>query len=160
MKIQELNTKSYGTLIFGTVLTMVISGLLGAAIAGSIGMAEALYGTIIGGIIGAAIAAIPSKITDISPEVGAVITFIGATIGTELGIIYAKNQESKNKKLGIDNSDYLKGLSCTTKVGLSHGQDIINCVSYDFSACEKLLHGPAEIITCMGNNSNNGEIIG
>ena len=104
MKIQELNTKPFGTLILGTVLTLVISGLSGATIAGSIGMAEALYGAIIGGVIGCVIA----YKTDIPMELTAVI---GAAIGTILGIVYAKTQESKNEELGIDNSDYLKGLN-------------------------------------------------
>lgn len=152
MKIQEFNTKSLGTLTLGAILTLVISGLSGAAIAGSIGMAEAIYGAIIGGVIGIAIA---SK-TDISIEVGAVI---GAAIGTVLGIVYAKNTESKNEELEIDNSDYLKGLNCTKKAVLSHGQDTVNCVFGDLLACEKLLNGQDEIITCMGKDSNNDGII-
>ena len=76
-------------------------------------------------------------------------------IGTSAGIIYAKTQESTNEKLDIDNSDYLKGLDCTKKAVLSHGQDAISCASGDFSACGNMLQGSAEIIICMGEDSNN-----
>lgn len=153
MKIQESNIKSYGTLLLGTILTLAISGFSGAAIGGSVGMSQALYGAIIGGAIGCCVACYK---TDISIELSAVI---GAALGTMLGIVYAKGKESKNEELGIDNSDYLKGLNCTKKAVLSHAKDTINCVSGDFFSCEKLLQGQAEIMTCMGNDSINEGMI-
>ena len=147
MKTKQLSTN----LIIGTVVTVAASGLLGAVTGGAVGMSYALYGAIIGGIIGGCL----TNYTDIPTEVGVIL---GSIIGSIIGIINAKVQESKNEELNIDNSDYLKGIDCTKKAVLSHITDAVTCGT-SLTNCNNLLKGQNEIITCMGEDSNNDVIV-